>query len=38
MPYNGVIQPNQSIEIGFQGTKGSSGNVQTPTISGAVCN
>jgi len=37
LSWNGTIQPGQSIEFGYNATKGGS-NVNTPTISGSVCN
>lgn len=36
--WNGAIQPGQTVEFGFQGTKGGSGNAATPTVTGSVCN
>jgi xyloglucan-specific exo-beta-1,4-glucanase len=36
MNWNGNIQPGQTVEFGFQGTKGSS--TQIPTVTGSVCN
>src|SRR5690554_1583703 len=36
--WNGTIQPDQSVEFGFQGTKGGSGAAQIPTLTGSVCN
>jgi rhamnogalacturonan endolyase len=36
LSWNGTIQPGQTVEFGFQGTY--SGNVETPTVSGSVCN
>jgi rhamnogalacturonan endolyase len=36
LSWNGAIQPGQTVEFGFQGTY--SGGVETPTISGSVCN
>jgi len=35
--WNGTIQPGQSIEFGFQGTKGSD-TASIPAVSGSVCN
>jgi endoglucanase len=37
LSWNGTIQPGQSVEVGFQATKGGS-SVNVPTISGSVCN
>jgi len=37
MGWNGTIQPGQSIEFGFQGTKGSD-TASIPAVSGSVCN
>lgn len=34
--WNGSIQPNQSVEFGFQGTKGSAA-AEVPTLSGVGC-
>jgi hypothetical protein len=36
--WNGTIQPGQSVEMGVQGTKGSSANAQVPVVTGAACN
>jgi hypothetical protein len=36
--WNATIQPGQTAEFGFQGTKGGSGSVQVPVVNGAVCN
>lgn len=36
MSWNGSLQPNQSVQIGFQGNKGASA-AEIPTITGAVC-
>ncbi len=36
LSWNGAIQPGQSVEFGFQGTY--SGSVETPTVTGSVCN
>jgi endoglucanase len=36
--WNGTIQAGQSVEIGFQGNKGSSTTAQIPVVNGAVCN
>ena len=36
--WNGTIQPGQSVEIGFQGNKGSSATAQVPVVNGNVCN
>lgn len=36
LSWNQTIQPNQFIEIGFQGTKGS-GAAEIPQVSGAAC-
>jgi hypothetical protein len=38
MSYNGTIPPGQTVEFGFQGTKGSSVTAVTPVITGAACN
>jgi len=34
--WNNTIQPGQTAEIGFQGTKGNSA-AQTPTVTGSIC-
>lgn len=34
--WNGTIQSGQSVSFGFQGT--SSGNAETPTVTGSLCN
>jgi polyisoprenoid-binding protein YceI len=34
--WNRTIQPNQTVEIGFQGSKGSAA-AQVPTVTGAAC-
>lgn len=34
--WNAAIQPNQTVEIGFQGTKGGS-EAEVPTVTGSVC-
>lgn len=36
--WNGSIPAGQSVEIGFQGNKGSNAAAQIPVVSGAVCN
>src|SRR5690606_23362758 len=36
--WNGAIQPGQTVEFGFQGTKGGTGNAPRPTVTGSVCN
>lgn len=36
--WNGTIPPGQSVEIGFQGNKGSSATAQVPVVNGNVCN
>jgi len=36
LSWNGSIQPNQTVEFGFQGTKGSA-NAEVPTVNGAPC-
>ncbi len=36
LTWNGSIQPNQSVEFGFQGTKGSAA-AEIPAINGAPC-
>jgi chitin-binding protein len=36
--YNGTIQPGQSAEFGFQGTKGTSATALVPAVTGAACN
>lgn len=36
LSWNGSIAPNQSVEFGFQGSKGAA-NAEVPTITGAVC-
>jgi len=37
LSWNGTIQPGQSVEFGYNATKGGS-SVNVPTISGSVCN
>lgn len=37
LSWNSSIQPGQTVEFGFQGTK-NNGSAQIPAISGAVCN
>jgi polyisoprenoid-binding protein YceI len=34
--WNGTLQPNQTVEFGFQGSKGAA-SAQVPTINGSVC-
>lgn len=36
LSWNASIQPNQTVEFGFQGTKGSAA-AETPVVSGAPC-
>lgn len=36
--WNGAIAAGQTVEFGFQGTKGGSGNAQIPAVTGSVCN
>ncbi len=36
--YNGTIQPGQTVEFGFQGTKPSNLNASIPAVTGAACN
>ncbi|WP_323814415.1 cellulase family glycosylhydrolase [Cellvibrio sp. NN19] len=36
LSWNASIAPNQTVEFGFQGTKGAA-NAEVPTITGAVC-
>ncbi len=36
--YNGTIQPGQTVEFGFQGTKPSNVNAAIPVVTGAACN
>jgi polyisoprenoid-binding protein YceI len=36
LSWNGALQPNQSVEFGFQGTKGAAA-PQIPTVNGTVC-
>lgn len=36
--YNGTIQPGQTVEFGFQGTKPSTVNAAIPVVTGAACN
>ncbi|HEY0892131.1 MAG TPA: cellulase family glycosylhydrolase, partial [Cellvibrio sp.] len=36
LSWNGSIAPNQTVEFGFQGSKGAAA-AQVPTITGAVC-
>lgn len=38
LDWNKTIQPGQTVEMGMQGTKGSSTNAQIPTVTGAACN
>jgi cellulase/cellobiase CelA1 len=35
--WNGNIQPGQTVELGFQGTKNNAP-ASTPSVSGTVCN
>ena len=37
LSWNSSIQPGQTVEFGFQGTK-NNGSAPIPAISGAVCN
>ena len=39
LSWNGSIAPNQSVEFGFQGTKGTKGTstAEIPTVTGTVC-
>src|SRR5690606_1725090 len=36
--WNGAIAAGQTVEFGFQGTKGGSGNAHIPAVTGSVCN
>lgn len=36
LSWNNLIQPGQSVEFGFQGTKGGS-SAQIPVVTGSVC-
>lgn len=36
--YNGTIQPGQTVEFGFQGTKPANLNAAIPVVTGAACN
>jgi rhamnogalacturonan endolyase len=36
LSWNGTIQPGQSVEFGLQGTY--SGSIETPRLTGSVCN
>jgi len=36
LSWNGTIQPKQSVEFGFQGSKGAA-NAEVPVVTGAVC-
>jgi endoglucanase len=35
--WNSTIQPGQSVEFGFQGTKNSGTNAEVPAVTGAAC-
>ncbi len=37
MGWNGSIQPGQSVEFGFQVSKGGSGSARVPEVTGEVC-
>lgn len=37
MGWNGSIQPGQSVEFGFQVSKGGNGDAQVPEVTGEVC-
>ncbi|WP_347332562.1 glycoside hydrolase family 9 protein [Marinimicrobium locisalis] len=37
MGWNGTIQPGQSVEFGFQVSKGSGGSAEVPEVTGEVC-
>lgn len=37
LSWNGQIQPGQTVEFGFQGTKGAGANAEVPSVTGAVC-
>ena len=36
--WNGSIQPGQSVEFGFQGTKAANDPAQVPVVTGSLCN
>lgn len=38
LDWNKTIQPGQSVEVGVQGTKGTSTSAQVPAVTGAACN
>ncbi|RYY01718.1 MAG: cellulose-binding protein [Gammaproteobacteria bacterium] len=38
LDWNKTIQPGQTVEVGVQGTKGSSITAQAPAVTGAACN
>lgn len=38
LPWNGVIQPGQSVEFGMQGTKPFNTPAEIPAVTGAICN
>jgi len=38
MDWNKTIQPGQTVELGVQGTKGTSTTAQAPAVTGAACN
>jgi len=38
LDWNKTIQPGQSVEVGVQGTKGTSTSAQVPAVAGAACN
>jgi hypothetical protein len=38
LDWNKTIQPGQSVEVGVQGTKGTSTSAQIPAVTGAACN
>ncbi|WP_036188124.1 glycoside hydrolase family 9 protein [Marinimicrobium agarilyticum] len=37
MGWNGTVQPGQSVEFGFQVSKGSGGSAEVPEVTGDVC-
>jgi len=38
LDWNKTIQPGQTVEVGVQGSKGTSATALTPVVSGAACN
>jgi mannan endo-1,4-beta-mannosidase len=38
MSYNGIVQPGQTVEFGFQGTKPNNLSASIPVVTGTACN